>query len=238
MYSRLNKIQQYNDLFYTDFTGIKYRVLSHFMENNMEEFKKFNHEGHKKLWQWLADNPDKEKIDYFIEHKVPEDEIPKHECYACDSRGGSILEPCSTCPLNWSASGTNHCDLDGYFAEWKYARGNPYFRRKYAKIIKDLPLAEWYKKALKEHEAKEVEREKVLHIGGTLDGQVVSVPKSSRDSGIYAVQHYSGSLYIGNNPNSSNLGLDVPYVSVDLTDELFDDILIKNKLYKLVPVKD
>ena len=48
---------------------------------------KFNHTGHKKLWNWLADNPGKGKHDYFAEHGFYEDGIdtaPHDNCYACE----------------------------------------------------------------------------------------------------------------------------------------------------------
>ena len=62
---------------------------------------KFDHTNHKKLWNWLAENPDKNK-----------DEWPEWEknggtvkravslCFACDYVEDSMLT-CYECPLDW-----------------------------------------------------------------------------------------------------------------------------------------
>ena len=62
---------------------------------------KFDHTSHKKLWNWLAENPDKEKRDW-PEWKENGGEIKRATslCFACDYVEHNCLS-CCECPLDW-----------------------------------------------------------------------------------------------------------------------------------------
>lgn len=66
---------------------------------------KFNHTGHKALWNWLADHPGKEKIDYYKENNIYERQ--NNDCYACEYTIAVCDEKeephdCKYCPLIWN----------------------------------------------------------------------------------------------------------------------------------------
>jgi len=60
-------------------------------------------QAHRMLWNWLADNPDKEKEDFFKEFKC--NIRPINDCFACECAGrmldNSNIANCSKCPLIW-----------------------------------------------------------------------------------------------------------------------------------------
>ena len=81
-----------------------------------------------KMWEWLRDNPTKEKIDYFItlptDTKLPEGDF--QQCYLCDiwcdncsveNRDLDVPNLNCDCPL---ATKTLHCDFgtNSPFDEW------------------------------------------------------------------------------------------------------------------------
>lgn len=82
---------------------------------------KFNHTGHKKLWNWLADNPGKGKQDYFTEHGFYADgvdTVPQDNCYACEYNGG-CFQPGRYCPLTgWGA--TRCYENNGLWDKFEY----------------------------------------------------------------------------------------------------------------------
>ena len=61
----------------------------------------FDHTSHKALWNWLAENPDKEKEDWpgFNELRY----VPDNECFACQYvwDGGGYIRCHEYCPLIW-----------------------------------------------------------------------------------------------------------------------------------------
>ena len=78
------------------------------------------HEWHMELWNWLADNPTKNKLDFFDEHEC--DLTPKHFCFACESANWKLDdcgdEFCSNCPINWGKSkpfACEYCEDDNDF---------------------------------------------------------------------------------------------------------------------------
>lgn len=108
------------------------------LDNTYEE----NREEHRKLWQWLADNPDKEKIEYFDEFVFPE--YFKEEfncCFACfESRDTDGDICCDMCPITWISDGHYNysCEVicSPYF-EWRCTEIMAE-RTLLALIIKDL----------------------------------------------------------------------------------------------------
>ena len=46
---------------------------------------KFNHTGHKKIWDWLSKNPDKTKYDWEgWKHNGGQYEVSENFCFACE----------------------------------------------------------------------------------------------------------------------------------------------------------
>jgi len=107
----------------------------------MKLTKKKAIELHRELWDWLYGHPSKAKEDWprWIEHGGT---IPpvKDDCFLCEyARGPNGGFPnCSSCPLDWGP--TFYCALSSksYFVAWAYSK-TPKTRKKYAKIIRDLP---------------------------------------------------------------------------------------------------
>lgn len=120
---------------------------------------------HIKLWDWLADNPSKEKYDYFDDVKLGRNLRPKNRCFGCefssnvlkyiednygkrviDFIGSDVLyEGCFACPFDCNVE-DNGC-LDGVFDEWDEAFGyssseeDEYdFRVVRAEEIRDFPI--------------------------------------------------------------------------------------------------
>ena len=106
---------------------------------------KFDHTNHKKLWNWLAENPDKEKTDWpewvYNEghtHSVTVD------CFACDY-ADEMRGKCGACPLIWpvNSDGQARCDLRGGLWEmWASIRPSKRSKNrvKYALQIANLPV--------------------------------------------------------------------------------------------------
>lgn len=73
------------------------------------------HEEHKKLWEWLAENPGKKKIDYFIAKGL---ESPPNNCFAC-LVGKLAFDRCK-CPIDWGEEKDFACELgDSPYKEWR-----------------------------------------------------------------------------------------------------------------------
>lgn len=86
---------------------------------------KFNHTAHKALWDWLAENPDREKEDWigWEENGGDIDFDVENDCFACEYTVSENLgEPhycdCDKCPLDWEAE---DC-LSGLYGEWSKAK--------------------------------------------------------------------------------------------------------------------
>lgn len=75
-------------------------------------------EEHRKLWNWLANNPEAWKPDYFEDRDI--DSIPYNRCFACEAalqeanRMGTY-HICGFCPLGGER--IVGCS-DGLYAEW------------------------------------------------------------------------------------------------------------------------
>lgn len=98
-------------------------------------------EEHRKLWNWLADNPEAWKSDYFEDWDY--DSIPKAYCFACEvahreaDRAGTYVS-CRFCPLGGER--IVGCDF-GLYNDW-HAAVSPERRQQLARKIANLPWKE------------------------------------------------------------------------------------------------
>lgn len=120
---------------------------------------------HIKLWDWLADNPSKDKYDYFDDINLGRNLRPKNLCFGCEFSSKVIkyieekcgtrvidfinsdvlYEGCFACPFDCNA-GDNGC-LDGVYDEWDEASEYMWdddheydFRTSRAEEIKCFPI--------------------------------------------------------------------------------------------------
>ena len=104
---------------------------------------KFDHTNHKKLWNWLAENPDKEMYDWPEQNKRYENNEHLSN-FACIYRNQvSAYRNCISCPLIWpeNKNSTRNCyDANsGLFNKYFYSRDLKE-RSKYAFQIANLPV--------------------------------------------------------------------------------------------------
>lgn len=83
----------------------------------------FDHTNHQKLWNWLADNPGKEKHDWPGWQNIKEKFFGY--CFACDydDKAYEITnrDTCDCCPLLWEGKG---CSLpNSLYSQWLLAYG-------------------------------------------------------------------------------------------------------------------
>lgn len=91
-------------------------------------------EAHRKMWTWLAENPEKTKEDWFDVNKYESVDSLCFACVCCDI-------DCKHCPLGREVIGCS----DGLFNEWKHAYyydKNYELASQYASIIAQLPWRE------------------------------------------------------------------------------------------------
>ncbi|MBP2663769.1 MAG: hypothetical protein H6Q71_1717 [Firmicutes bacterium] len=100
--------------------------------------KKFQYTLHKELWNWLADNPDKEKYQWpkFIGNGG-DISIPSHYCFAC-CYAKHCYDIYFDCPLKFKMY-KNDC-LGGMYYYYEEAVGEK--RSIYARLIANLPVKE------------------------------------------------------------------------------------------------
>ncbi len=108
---------------------------------------KFNHTGHKKIWDWLSKNPDKTKYDWEgWKHNGGQYEVSENFCFACeyDCENNDGDDNCDCCPLVWPDD--VKCDdmKDGtaafsLYEEW-VIEPDLQFKSKLAAQIRDLPV--------------------------------------------------------------------------------------------------
>lgn len=107
---------------------------------------KFNHTAHKELWDWLAQNPDKEKDDWpGWKCNGGEYELVDVYCFACEyvSNIEEDFDCCyGYCPLVWPND--IYCDEnsnESLYAAW---RNETYLKKRseLARQIRDLPVRE------------------------------------------------------------------------------------------------
>ena len=100
----------------------------------------FRWEEHKRLWNWLSENPGKSKSDW-PEWLILEDCLST--CFACEfdniliENKFSVLY-CELCPLTKKGNAFCQTCLDGLFKQWSFAQNEQ--RSIFAKQIAALPL--------------------------------------------------------------------------------------------------
>lgn len=119
-------------------------------------------QAHRMLWNWLADNPDKDKEDFFEKFKC--NIKPIDTCFACECAGRSLSNPrianCKKCPLTWGTEKDerykyketyclyigDYFDLDYDFVPLyeKYENNNYYDEK--SDIAKQIAEMEWIEK--------------------------------------------------------------------------------------------
>ena len=104
---------------------------------------KFDHTNHKKLWNWLAENPDMEKSDWpeWVFNGGSVEEV-EQLCFACQytTTPNGRFDSCSNCPVIWKKNkGLYHC-INHEFGEWDFAEAGSQKRRNYALRIANLPV--------------------------------------------------------------------------------------------------
>lgn len=99
---------------------------------------KFDHTNHKRLWDWLANNPADDKSDWPGWKETETN--PIGQCYACEYRSNNVF---GKCPLKHE---TDDCTiggcLDGLFYKHSYRYKDLAERSKLAAQIRDLPVRE------------------------------------------------------------------------------------------------
>ena len=109
---------------------------------------KFDHTNHKKLWNWLAENPDKEKTDWpEWEKNGGRVKRVRSNCFACEYAEGRTCEDervdlCEDCPLVWHLKGVDkpRCNLSsGLWSAW-FWENTLKKRGEYALQIANLPV--------------------------------------------------------------------------------------------------
>jgi len=99
--------------------------------------KVFKHSLHKELWQWLGDNPEKDKEDWHRwESNGGDVKRASSWCFACEYVLGCING--KRCPLKWSLGSCMQSDKSEY-EQWIYAKTNTE-RTRLAYAIRDLPV--------------------------------------------------------------------------------------------------
>lgn len=104
--------------------------------------RKFNHEAHKEMWLWLAENPECEKWEWPELKKIRK--RPACFCFACEAAEHDKAETnmvCAKCPLIWPGNYILKEDgaicFQSIFGKWQKGH-SPYLARK----IANLPLRE------------------------------------------------------------------------------------------------
>ena len=104
---------------------------------------KFNHTAHKELWNWLAENPDKNKEDWpeWSHNGGPIQEV-ENDCFACDALFDGGCLGGEECCLLWPPNdlGKNFCVFGGLFSQWSDAPLGSQERSSLARQIANLPV--------------------------------------------------------------------------------------------------
>lgn len=114
--------------------------------------KKTYHDGHKALWNWLAETGDRSKInapvwqDPKYAHLLTEKVMCNH-CFACHGRNyNHETNSCLKCPVEWGTESLKPIHAHGIYC--MFAKGSPYanwirtgrrqLRKAYAQQIANL----------------------------------------------------------------------------------------------------
>ena len=100
---------------------------------------------HRKLWMWLADNPEMEKEDWHGWDDGYRDEFDEitvvGNCFACEY-DSLHRNTCKDCPLVWPNKDNSCVSADnGLFSLWE-STDNPETRANLARTIAELPVRE------------------------------------------------------------------------------------------------
>jgi len=115
---------------------------------------------HRRLWDWLVENPKNQygmygfsgKTDWPGWKKYPVKEVDS-VCWLCEYARRQVnndaVWPCEKCPLAWPSNAPHSMCLDsssfdclhsaGLFSKWSITR-NLHKKVKYARLIRDLPI--------------------------------------------------------------------------------------------------
>ena len=110
-----------------------------------KEVKKMTREeaikNHRKMWRWLAKNPEKWKTDY-LEKFDPEADLDE-DCYLCEYVAENHNGICRSCPVAWPG-GTCHAPHRGLYFKWIVAKGEERYSlsAELARQIAELPEKE------------------------------------------------------------------------------------------------
>lgn len=92
--------------------------------------EKTNEELHREMWNWLAENPEMGKEDWFVRKKYTADMRPANDCFACDE----CERDCDKCPLDRRVIGCG----GGLFNIWLNTP-DMHTKSRLAKVIAILP---------------------------------------------------------------------------------------------------
>ena len=114
----------------------------------LEQLRKFCIKNHRIMWNWLADNPDKNKEDWPGWEMNYDDLFSGGEqnfCFLCGYVSNTPEGECFNCPLDWGVSETcvpnsapNNTEPESYFELYCDAKTEKE-TSKYARIIANLP---------------------------------------------------------------------------------------------------
>ena len=110
---------------------------------NTKELRKYCIDNHRKMWHWLAENPDKNKKDWPGWKRHNDDIFPKEEenyCFLCGYISADSEKDCDNCPIDWVV--TDMCmetyPKKSYYLSY-YDTLTLKAKTKYAEIIANLP---------------------------------------------------------------------------------------------------
>jgi hypothetical protein len=100
------------------------------------------HEQHQALWNWLADNPEKNKMNWPGWGEGYQRDDVLNQCFACEyaenQHGG--CNNGRNCPIDWPGE---HCQNGGLYSQWNlHTRPGTLTRSSVAREIANLPLKE------------------------------------------------------------------------------------------------
>lgn len=100
----------------------------------------FNQTMHMELWNWLAENPGMEKVDWPCwKNYEPEEIYAINFCFACEA----CVNECSDCPIKWHKKNTGCLTYHTAYTRWMGAMylKNYHSAKEYAIEIAELPLS-------------------------------------------------------------------------------------------------